>query len=306
MNNVYDLSDGRRLMLYEENNRVMVLFTPFHRGNMPGIRHNDCLGKLFSTVYNERIYYVYENFNHQIVFSCLEESAATVVLSPSTVFPDYERPVLREISGKLYLFYQVYTGAGIYELYMMDPWKAAEQICIYRGGSERLSCQWYIHEARQFMAVYAGGLCQALFLWSVEDLRYLLWTEPFREAKTEEVEAVKAECRLLCETLEDAQGENGRLCETLEAAQGEKERLKEMLEAARDENGCLKKALEAARGESGHLKEALEAAQGENGRLREMLEAAKKQYEELAETARKLQKIGRLWRDKYIGKPGGP
>ena len=46
--------------------------------------------------------------------------------------------------------------------------------------------------------------------------------------------------------------------------------------------------------------------EGKLARCREgyelQLEQAKKQYNELAQTAVKLQKIGRKWRDKYFGR----
>lgn len=234
MNAVYDLSDGRRVMLYTENNRIMTLFTPFYRGNMPGVRHNDCLGKLFSIVYRGHIYYVYESFSHQILFGCLDEPRAAVVLSPSAAAAVYKRVVLREISGRLYLFFQSCAPGGGCTLEMMNPWNEEERFYLCRS-DEGMDCCWYVHENQELLAVSVAGKRQAVFSWDAAEMKYYLWEQP----------------------------------------------------------GTAKEA---------QLTRQLEEAREKERQLLEQLESVKIQYEELAKTARELQRLGRLWRDKYMGK----
>lgn len=177
MNAVYDISDGRRLILYMEYNRILVLMTPIYRGNTPLIRHRDCLGKLFSTVYRGKIYYVYENFSHQIVFACLDHMETTVLLSPSEGEKSFEKPILTEVEGKLLLFYQVCTDTGEYRLKMTDPWDTDNGVSLYKYSGGVMECRWYYHEKRHFMSLYCNNECLETFVWENKSICYVLWKD---------------------------------------------------------------------------------------------------------------------------------
>lgn len=257
MNAVYDISDGRRLILYMEHNRILVLMTPFYRGSVPLIRHRDCLGKLFSIVYRGKIYYVYENFLHQIVFACLDHMDTTVLLSPSEVEKTFEKPILTEIDGKLYLFYQVCTDTGEYKLKMSDPWNMDDSVSLYKNSSGVMECRWYRHEKRQFMSLYFQNECLETFAWENKSFCYVLW-----------------------------KGGQQTVFENRLHDKDEKYRELEIRYKA--------------------LKENYEKLKRECDMCEQKLASAKAQYDELAQTAEELQKIGRLWRDKCLSRHGNP
>ena len=245
MNKVYDLSDGRRLMLYRENNRILVLITPLFKGQLPGIRHTDCLGQLFSTAFNGRIYYVYENLVHQIIFGNLDSPDTAVVLSPSASAAAFEGLALHAVEGQLRLFYQAKAADGLWELWMQDPWHVTIKACICRGGGQRADCRWYVHQGEHFLALDREDGHADVFVWHASEQGYVPWEAHILDAR----------------------------------ASGTREReLEEALEAS----GTQVKEAQA--------REASALAQ---------LASARTQYEALAQTARKLQELGRHWRDKY-------
>lgn len=233
MNRVFDLPDGRCLMLYAEGNRILVLSTPLRRSNGPLVRHNDCLGGLFSAAFLGRIYYVYENFGHQIVFGCLDEPSAAIVLSPSAAFPVFTRPRLIELSGRLYLFYEALTKTGGRELWMMEPWGNKTPCCLYKSSGHELQCQWYVHGEWPFMEICEDGGRRTLLAWDENGGNYMPW--------------------------DDSQGAGAQ---------------------------------------------AIAASRERNGELEAALASAARQYEELAKTARELQRIGKHWREKYMEEKG--
>ena len=287
MNKVYDLSDGRRLMLYRENNRILVLITPLFKGQLPGIRHTDCLGQLFSTAFNGRIYYVYENLVHQIIFGNLDSPDTAVVLSPSASAAAFEGLALHAVEGQLRLFYQAKAADGLWELWMQDPWHVTVKACICRGGGRRADCRWYVHQGEHFLALDRGDGHTDVFVWHASEQGYVPWEVHILDACASGTREKELE-------------------EALEASGTQVKELKEALEASGTRERELKEALEASGTRERELKEALEAsgtqvkeAQAREASALAQLASARTQYEALAQTARKLQELGRHWRDKY-------
>lgn len=290
MNRVFDLPDGRCLMLYAEGNRVMVLSTPLRRGNGPLVRHNDCLGGLFSAAFLGRIYYVYENFGHQIAFGCLDEPSAAIVLSPSAAFPVFTRPRLIELSGRLYLFYEALTETGGRELWMMEPWGNKAQCCLYRGSGSELQCQWYVHGERPLMEICEDGGRRTLLAWDENAGNYMPWDD----SQGAGAQAIAASG--------ERNGELGReRASELQERNGE---LEAELAASRERCSELEQELAASRERCGELEQEVALSRERCGELEEQLASAAQQYEELAKTARELQRIGKHWREKYMEEKG--
>ena len=287
MNKVYNLSDGRRLMLYRENNRILVLITPLFKGQLPGIRHTDCLGQLFSTAFNGRIYYVYENLVHQIIFGNLDSPDTAVVLSPSASAAAFEGLALYAVEGQLRLFYQAKAADGLWELWMQDPWHVTVKACICRGGGQRADCRWYVHQGEHFLALDRGDGHADVFVWHASEQGYVPW-----EAHILDARASGTRERELEEALEASGTRERELEEALEASGTRERELEEALEASGTREKELEEALEAS---GTQVKE----AQAREASALAQLASARTQYEALAQTARKLQELGRHWRDKY-------
>ncbi len=281
MNAVYDLADGRKLMMYVENNRILLLFTPMRPGHMPFVRHNDCLGYLSSLAWRGRIYYVYENFTRQIIFGCLDDPHTQVILSPLAQNQWFERPVLHEAGGNLYLFYIRCFDDEKRSFYMRSPWDGDLEKCLWHGEEGPLYVNWYHHNHKDYMELESGHESQSFsgnfdenfaasdrgneivrtFVWNIEEKSYEIIDENFGGVGADQ---------------------NGKeLLNAKELWQREKESLEHALAKAREERETLKKLCSQ--------KDA-------------MLESARAQYDQLAQTARELQKIGRQWRDKYMEK----
>lgn len=147
-------------------------------------------------------------------------------------------------------------------------------------------------------------------------------TEAVREAYEARLAAEKAECeetirqlRGRCALLESAGADyEARLAEITEHHSEEMEaaraRYSEEMEAANARHSeALSACEERCRKELADAGAALKALeQQKNLQLKQLkegyeaqLDSAKKQYAELAKTAVELQKVGRLWRDKYLG-----
>ncbi len=251
MNTVYDLSDGRKVMLYMENNRILLLFTPLRPGQMPAVRHNDCLGRLYSAAWHGRIYYVYENLSHQIVFGCLDDDGAAVILSPLSERQMYEGLILRETGGQLCLYYQQCCEPGERRLYMTDPWHAERAVCLWSGTKEPVDVRWYIHEQEEYMTVDRSDHVLETFVWNKVEKRYEKGHEKRQGPDMQKGDEAKSEAAIKSDEAAKLKEENARL-----------------------------KLWCAA--------------------LQEQLGSAKTQYDQLAQTAIELQKIGKQWRDKYM------
>ena len=265
MNTIYELPHGRKVMIYMENNRILLLFTPLRPGQMPVVRHNDCLGWLFSAVWQGHIYYVYENFGHQILFGCLDQEGARVVLSPVSDRQMYEAPVLHPVGGQLYLFYQQCFENAQRRLFMADPWHPEEASCLWEGAESRIYVNWYELGEKEFMALRREGKAAAAFVWCREDRQYQVWEAEDPSRMKAERDQWKAKWDQASRDLEKA---------GLREAQWKQE--------------------------GRELKRRLADTQAKYASTQAQLASAKTQYDQLAQTARQLQKIGKHWRDKYM------
>ena len=240
MNAVYDLADGRKLMMYVENNRILLLFTPMRPGHMPFVRHNDCLGYLSSLAWRGRIYYVYENFTRQIIFGCLDDPNTQVILSPLAQNQWFERPVLHEAGGNLYLFYIRCFDDEKRSFYMRSPWDGDLEKCLWHGEEGPLYVNWYHHNHKDYMELERGHESQSFsgnfdenfadsdrgneivrtFVWNIEEKSYEIIDENFGGVGADQ---------------------NGKeLLNAKELWQREKESLEHALAKAREERETLK------------------------------------------------------------------
>lgn len=333
MNEVYELDDGRSLTLYMEGNRILSLVTPMRRGSLPSMQKNDCLGKLYSTAYHGNIYYVYENLSHQIVLDTVNPGAPKVVLSPGPDASRFDGLMLREISGHLCLLYQVWNPlTETYNLCCQDPITQELPDIIYKGHPRRLRLQWIDCEDGEYMlatTVVPREEDDPEELWfKIEDGHFFQAArreggdvQPLKamEAVREEYEArLAAEKSDMEETIRQLKGR----CALLESAGADYEaRMEETTARHSVEVQQLKAGYEAQQAETTarHSEEMQQLKAGYEAQLEEttarhneemqqlkasyeaQLESAKKQYAELAKTAVELQKVGRLWRDKYLG-----
>lgn len=217
MDTVYHLEDGRKLVLYMENNKIQAVIMPVQRGSVPVLCRRDCLGQLSSAVFGGKIYYVYENFSHQVVFCCLEQEEGIVILSPYEGCPAFEGLKLVVFSGHLRLFYMTFVQDCGWEVRWLNPRKPHDVQVLSQNWEVKPEL-FILREGKKDVIDISGEGRSEFFIW--DNTGFSLWN----------------------------------------------------------------------------------MAEQKNKELLMQIESIKGQYEELADCARELQKIGKYWRDKAMSK----
>ena len=289
---IFEMADGQRVALYAQGNSLFSCLLPFGRRMFPVELKKDYLSHLEAVIFRDTVCYVYEDLAHRVVMDTLGAGPARIVLTQGESGFGFHDLRLQVRDGELYLFYQAKTGYGEgYGLYVCMPYLENRRGTVCTGG-ELPARVAFLRPDTLVKVIYAeakgGGV--RIFNW-------------IRELEFEEYRLIEEE-------------EHGRRMNSLRAAWDQErqmwdERKEEIQAEARSRLGEAREErqarLEQCRREYEGKVENLRAEyEGKLAACREncemQLQHAKKQYDELAETAVKLQQIGRRWRDKYFGK----
>lgn len=288
---IFEMADGQRVALYAQGNSIFYSLLPFMRGMVPAEVRTDYLAHLSAAVFRNTVCYVYENLDHNVVIDTLGASPARILLSGSGGGYGFENLQLIVRETGLYLFYQVRRKGGETGLYVCMPYQENVWGTVFEGqegswqvevlrpeGDVRLLCL----DKRNGRLLYYDWLGEAEFR-----------QRPFMEKAEHEkrVEALKASWQEEKELLESGKEElQAEAMAKLGEFQQEKE--ERLIQCRKEYESRVERLRAEYEGKLAKCREGYES----------QLEQAKRQYNELAQTAVKLQQIGRKWRDKYFGR----
>lgn len=283
MDGIYEMADGRKVVLYSEGSRIMYLTLPLRRTALPAAVKEDYLQELTIAEFSGLLFFAYKNLKKQVVLDSLGDTGEMILLAENGICGELSGLKLCKAGEHLALFYvsELVTGeqkkSGEYVLEAIFPYKNREK---RRLASGLLNPEYdlYIKEGRPVLEYSnADGRLQRCE-WNNGSFRC-------RDVKTEAellgglrtqiesqiTEKMKKECEL---RLESAMKEYElKLDEARGRFADEYEKLKQ---------DCELKILEKEK----QYNNALEIM--ESGYQRQ-LEKAAMQYDELSKVARNLQ-----------------
>lgn len=289
---IFEMADGQRVALYAQGNSILSCILPFARGMIPGEVRTDYLAWLDAAVFRDTVCFVYENLEHKVVLDTLGAGPARILLTDGT--PGYGFYGLRLFvrDGELYLFYQVRRREkGGDSLYICMPYQENrwETILEEQTGPWELNCVETDQGAILMCTEKRTGVLR-IFDWKrelrFEERRLVEEKEHGRQVNSLQA-AWKEEKEALLAQREEIQAE---ALARLGAFQQEKE--ERLIQCRKEYEGRVERLRKEYEGKLAKYRDGYE----------QQLAQAKQQYNELAETAVKLQQIGRKWRDKYFGK----
>ncbi|HJA93174.1 MAG TPA: hypothetical protein H9717_08705 [Candidatus Eisenbergiella merdipullorum] len=287
---IFELADGRRAALYAQGNSIFSCLLPFMRGMVPGEVRSDYLAHLDAAVFRDTVCFVYENLEHKVIVDTLGAAPARILLSDTGGYGfDHLQLIVRE--NGLYLFYQVRRKGEKAGLYVCMPYQENVWGIVFEGQDG----VWEVQALRT-----DGGMQLLCLDKRSGKVRLYDWKG---DAEFSEIRFVES-------------SEHEKCLENLKAGWQEE---KERLEGAREElqAEAMAKLGEFQQEKEERLIQCRKEYENRVERLRaeyeeklakcrkgyeSQLDEAKRQYNELAQTAVKLQQIGRKWRDKYFGR----
>ena len=270
---IFETADGERTALYAQGNSVFSCQLPFMRGMTPKELRADYLAHLDAVLFRDTVCFVYENLEHQVVIDTLGGSPARILLADIPDGYRFEGLQLIERENGLYLFYQICGRGEKAGLYVCMPYRENVWGTVLEGqeGSWRAEAV-QTEEGERLLCVDRRTGRLRIYDWNKE--------ADFTERPVLE----EAEHRLQMESLEAAWQR--------EKAAWQQEKEERMVQCRKEYESRVERLRAEYEGKLARCREGYEL----------QLEQAKKQYNELAQTAVKLQKIGRKWRDKYFGR----
>ena len=270
---IFETADGQRTALYAQGNSVFSCQLPFMRGMTPKELRADYLAHLDAVLFRDTVCFVYENLEHQVVIDTLGGSPARILLADIPDGYRFEGLQLIERENGLYLFYQICGRGEKAGLYICMPYRENVWGTVLEGqeGSWRAEAV-QTEEGERLLCVDRRTGRLRIYDWNKE--------ADFTERPVLE----EAEHRLQMESLEAAWQR--------EKAAWQQEKEERMIQCRKEYESRVERLRAEYEGKLARCREGYEL----------QLEQAKKQYNELAQTAVKLQKIGRKWRDKYFGR----
>ena len=270
---IFETADGQRTALYAQGNSVFSCQLPFMRGMTPKELRADYLAHLDAVLFRDTVCFVYENLEHQVVIDTLGGSPARILLADIPDGYRFEGLQLIERENGLYLFYQICGRGEKAGLYVCMPYRENVWGTVLEGqeGSWRAEAV-QTEEGERLLCVDRRTGRLRIYDWNKE--------ADFTERPVLE----EAEHRLQMESLEAAWQR--------EKAAWQQEKEERMVQCRKEYESRVERLRAEYEGKLSRCREGYEL----------QLEQAKKQYNELAQTAVKLQKIGRKWRDKYFGR----
>ena len=270
---IFETADGQRTALYAQGNSVFSCQLPFMRGMTPKELRADYLAHLDAMLFRDTVCFVYENLEHQVVIDSLGGSPARILLADIPDGYRFEGLQLIERENGLYLFYQICGRGEKAGLYVCMPYRENVWGTVLEGqeGSWRAEAV-QTEEGERLLCVDRRTGRLRIYDWNKE--------ADFTERPVLE----EAEHRLQMESLEAAWQR--------EKAAWQQEKEERMVQCRKEYESRVERLRAEYEGKLARCREGYEL----------QLEQAKKQYNELAQTAVKLQKIGRKWRDKYFGR----
>ena len=270
---IFETADGQRTALYAQGNSVFSCQLPFMRGMTPKELRADYLAHLDAVLFRDTVCFVYENLEHQVVIDTLGGSPARILLADIPDGYRFEGLQLIERENGLYLFYQICGRGEKAGLYVCMPYRENVWGTVLEGqeGSWRAEAV-QTEEGERLLCVDRRTGRLRIYDWNKE--------ADFTERPVLE----EAEHRLQMESLEAAWQR--------EKAAWQQEKEERMVQCRKEYESRVERLRAEYEGKLARCREGYEL----------QLEQAKKQYNELAQTAVKLQQIGRKWRDKYFGR----
>lgn len=289
---IFEMADGQRVALYAQGNSLFSCLLPFGRRMFPVEVKRDYMAHLEAVIFRDTVCYVYEDLAHRVVMDTLGAGPARIVLTQGETGFGFCDLRLQVREGELYLFYQAKTGYGEgYGLYVCMPYLENRRGMVCTGGKLPAEVAFLRGDTgiKVICAESKGGGVR-IFDWirETEFVEYCLVEEEEHSRRMADLRAAwEQEKQMWDEKKEEIQAE--ARSKLGEARQERQERLEQ---CRREYEGKVEKL-------RGEYEEKLAACRGN---CEMQLQHAKKQYDELAQTAMKLQQIGRRWRDKYFGK----
>lgn len=291
---IFEMADGQRVALYAQGNSLFSCLLPFGRRMFPVELKQDYLAHLEAVIFRDTVCFVYEDLAHRIVMDTLGAGPARIVLTQGETGFGFCDLRLRVREGELYLFYQARTGYGEgYGLYVCMPYLENRRGMVCTGGEFPSEVAFLRTDAgtKVILAGTKGGRVR-MFDWvgETEFEEYRMIEEEEHGKRMNGLQAAWEEERKRW----DAQREEIQAEARSSLGEARQERQERLEQCRREYEGKVENLRSEYEGKLAACRENCEM----------QLQRAKKQYDELAETAVKLQQIGRRWRDKYFGQAG--
>lgn len=293
MGNVYAVDAEKNLILYSAGNYICLRTSIGENLSRPIVLCNDYASDLSDIVYNNTIYYVYQNTNQDIILrSVIEREDLYIISSRST--PDCFYPQIAAIQNKLILFYFVKNPVdNSYCLKSLLPLQPEQKLLLPgslfssdAAASEHSEAVFSTLPTLHILADSASLLVQLS-----------LDTEKFVFSIDESLQCRKLipESSIPAEDLIQCQEESRKNQEMFSHAQTELEKNKGMLSLAQAELEKNKELLTETQNQIAKLQSDLVSRD-------QLIQSIRRQYEELMDTAMKYRDEAAKWHGKFYGK----
>ncbi|MCM1175672.1 MAG: hypothetical protein NC341_11565 [Blautia sp.] len=278
MGNVYAVDAQKNLIIYSTGNDICLRTSVGENLTRPIILCNDYASSLSDIVYNNTIYYVYQNINQDIILrSVIERNDLYKISSRST--PDCFYPQIAAIQNTLILFYFVKNPVdNSYCLKTLLPLQQEQKLILPKtlfSSKETPVSGEAVFASLPALSILPAGA--ALLVYLSHDTEKFIFTidESLRCDK------LMPEHSIPLKELAQYKEESRKSHETLSLAQTELDESKELLTKAQAQISKLQSDISARD---------------------QLIQSIRRQYEELMDTATKYREEAVKWHNKFYGK----
>ncbi len=256
MDQVISLDDGRKAVIFEEENRLYLGILSRRKSGIQMIA-NDYKEGLCSIYLENTIFFIYLNVFHEIILDSIPKRSRMTLLQENEQYSCFSQLVL--FRKRMMLFFQQYNfKTKHFEICALELEGERKQYAVCE--MENKIIEYQVSEEK--------GMVQLICRQGEKNLSYQL-------QENGKWKAVEKE--------EDLHKNEEYICQMKE--------LEERLHQEERKCGKIKEEYEKK----------LKEIQEEHKR---QMTWVQKQYQDLENTAKQLQKVGRMWRDKYFSKDG--
>lgn len=119
---IHALSDGRKAVIYDDGNNIMIIFITNVRNMQSAILARDYLSALDCVYFRNNLYIVYISNTNEVKFKQVGKEESFVLISGTNEVWDVSNLKMFIINEKIYVSYQIYnSGSETYEIRYINP-----------------------------------------------------------------------------------------------------------------------------------------------------------------------------------------
>lgn len=119
---IHSLSDGRKAVIYDEGNNILIIFITNVRNMQSAVLARDYLSALDCVYFRNNLYIVYISNTNEVKFRQVGREESFVLISGTNEVWDVSNLKMFIMNEKIYVSYQIYnSGSETYEIRYINP-----------------------------------------------------------------------------------------------------------------------------------------------------------------------------------------